>query len=149
LNYHDNSDIIDGTAEVTINTAGLFDLQTQGEVLAKVDYTGHAWVAWNPLDVGVDVHAVYSSWLEGDVHAHVWKGQGWQNKYAWLPNDEATHFAGSIAAEIGIDAGQAFSWAFIEIPPGISASASPSPSDSSAKVRGALPTSGVSRASLK
>jgi len=70
-----------------------------------------------PLDVGVDVHAWYSSWLDGDVHAHLWKGQGWQNKYSWLPNDNATHFAGSIAASIAIDAGQAFSWEFIEIPP--------------------------------
>jgi hypothetical protein len=117
VNYHDNSEIVDGTAKVTINTAGLFDLQTSGEVLAKVEYNGHAWVSWNPLDVGVDVHAWYSSWLEGDVHAHLWKGQGWQNKYNWLPNDNATHFAGSIAAGIDIDAGQAFSWYLIEVPP--------------------------------
>ena len=117
LEYHDNGNIVDGAGTVAINTAGLFDLQTSGEVLAKVDYNGHAWVSWNPLDVGVDVHAWYSSWLSGDVHAHLWKGQGWQNKYSWLPNDNATHFAGSIAASIEIDAGQAFSWEFIEIPP--------------------------------
>ncbi len=117
LEYHDNSNIVDGTGTVTINTGGLFDLQTSGEVLAKVDYNGHAWVAWNPLDVGVDVQAWYSNWLKGDVYAHLWKGQGWQNKYSWLPNDNATHFAGSIAASIEIDAGQAFSWEFIEIPP--------------------------------
>lgn len=117
LEYHDNSNVVDGAGTVTINTAGLFDLQTSGEVLAKVDYNGHAWVSWNPLDVGVDLEAWYSSWLKGDVHAHLWKGQGWQNKYHWLPNDNATHFAGSIAASIEIDAGQAFSWEFIEIPP--------------------------------
>jgi hypothetical protein len=117
LEYHDNGNIVDGAGQVTINTAGLFDLQTSGEVLAKVDYNGHAWVSWNPLDVGVDVQAWYSSWLTGNVHAHLWKGQGWQNKYHWLPNDNATHFAGSIAASIEIDAGQAFSWEFIEIPP--------------------------------
>jgi len=117
LEYHDNSNIVDGEGTVTINTAGLFELQTSGEVLAKVDYNGHAWVGWNPLDVGVDVSAWYSSWLKGNVKAHLWKGQGWQNKYSWLPNDNATHFAGSIAASIQIDTGQAFSWAFIEIPP--------------------------------
>ena len=70
LEYHDNSNLVDGAGTVTINTAGLFDLQTSGEVLAKVDYNGHAWVAWNPLDVGVDVHAWYSSWLQGQVHAY-------------------------------------------------------------------------------
>lgn len=117
LEYHDNSDVVDGAGTVTINTAGLFDLQTSGKVLAKVNYNGHAWVAWNPLDVGVDVKAWYGSWLQGNVHAHLWKGQGWQNKYHWLPNDNATHFAGSIAASINIKAGQAFSWAFIDIPP--------------------------------
>ncbi len=117
LEYHDNSNLVDGAGTVTINTAGLFDLQTSGEVLAKVDYNGHAWVAWNPLDVGVDMHAWYSSWLQGQVHAHLWKGQGWQNKYSWLPNNNETHFAGSITASIEIDAGQAFSWEFIEIPP--------------------------------
>ena len=64
-----------------INTDGLFDLQASGRVLEAVTYGGHAWVAWNPLDVGVDVTAKYSSWLTGQVHAHLWKGQGWQNKY--------------------------------------------------------------------
>ncbi len=117
LDYHDNSDIVDGTAKVRIDTAGLFDMQTSGDVLTKVDYNGHAWVSWNPLDVGVDVNATYSSWLSGKVHAHLWKGQGWQNKYSWLPNNNETHFAGSINAMIYIDQGQAFSWEFIDIPP--------------------------------
>ncbi len=92
-------------------------MQASGDVLTKVDYNGHAWVSWNPLDVGVDVFATYSSWLSGQVYAHLWKGQGWQNKYSWLPNDNETHFAGSINATIYIDQGQAFSWEFIEIPP--------------------------------
>jgi hypothetical protein len=147
LEYHDNSDIVDGAATVTINTAGLFDLQTSGEVLAKVDYVGHAWVSWNPLDVGVDVYAHYSSWLTGDVHAHLWKGQGWQNKYSWLPNDNATHFSGSISAKIQIDAGQAFSWEFIEVPPDITFITVAF--DSSAKARAARLMNGASRASSR
>ena len=117
LNYHDVSNNVTGVAQVTINTAGLFDLQTQGEVLKAITYDGHAWVAWNPLDIGIDVQAGYSWWLDGQVHAHLWKGQGWQHKYSWLPDDNQTHMAGSIAANISIEEGQAFSWWWIDIPP--------------------------------
>ncbi len=117
LNYHDVSNNVVGNAKVTINTAGLLDLQTKGEVLKAVTYDGHAWVAWNPLDVGIDVHADYSWWLEGQVYAHLWKGQGWQHKYSWLPDDSQTHLAGSIAANIVIEKGEAFSWWWIDIPP--------------------------------
>ena len=117
LNFHDASDAVDGEATVTLNTEGLFDIQAEGEVLAAVDYNGHAWVAWNPLDVGIDIEAWYSSWLHGQVKAHMWKGQGWQNKYNWLPDDGRTHITGSIAADIVIEKGQAFSWWFVDIPP--------------------------------
>ena len=118
VNYHDDGgSVVTGTASVTIDTAGLFDIQAHGKVVAQVDYQGHAWVAWNPLDVGVDVSASYHNWLTGKVHAHLWKGQGWQHRYNWLPDDSATHFAGSISAQIKIDKGQAFSFWFIDIPP--------------------------------
>ena len=117
MDYHDSGDIIDGSASVTLNTDGLFDVQASGKVIAKVDYNGHAWVSWNPLDVGVDLSAKYSSWLTGQVHAHLWQGQGWQHKYSWLPDNNETHFAGSISAQLKIEEGQAFSWWFIDIPP--------------------------------
>jgi hypothetical protein len=106
-----------GQAGVTMDTRGLFDLQAHGTVLEVVSYQGHAWVAWNPLDVGVDVTAWYSDWLSGQVHAHLWKGQGWQHQYSWLPNNDESHFAGSIDAAVHIGEGQAFSWWFIDIPP--------------------------------
>jgi hypothetical protein len=117
VGYHDSGDVVTGKATVILDTAGLFDIQATGKVVAQVDYSGHAWVAWNPLDVGVDVSASYHSWLTGQVHAHLWKGQGWQHRYNWLPDDSQTHFAGSIAAQIHISEGQAFSWWFIDIPP--------------------------------
>jgi hypothetical protein len=47
----------------------------------------------------------------------MWKGQGWQNKYNWLPDDGRTHITGSISADITIKKGQAFSWWFLDLPP--------------------------------
>ena len=33
----------------------------------------------------------------------MWKGQGWQHKYSWLPDNDETHFAGSISAQVRIE----------------------------------------------
>ncbi len=76
------------TGTVTIDTRGLFDLQTTGKVLGVVGYDGHIWVAWDPLDVGVDVGVDYlGGFITGRAYAHLWKGQGWQHKYSWLPDN--------------------------------------------------------------
>ncbi len=107
------------TGTVTIDTRGLFDLQTTGTVLGIVDYDGHVWVAWDPLDVGVDVGVNYwNGFITGQAYAHLWKGQGWQHKYSWLPdNPDETHFAGSINAQITLKKGMLFDWWFADIPP--------------------------------
>jgi hypothetical protein len=113
-----SGDLADGQGTVTIDTRGLFDLQTTGKVVGAVDYEGHLWVAWNPLDVGVDVQAWYlRPLLSGQVRAHLWRGQGWQHRYPWLPDNDETHFAGSINAELRIEKGMAFSWWWVDIPP--------------------------------
>ncbi len=121
LSYTIGPGVADGTASVRIDTRGLFDIQATGELLNAVEMGGHAWVAWNPLDLGVDVGAwlPYQNdhWLSGQVHAHVWQGRGWQGQYYWLPDDGETHFAGSIDATITIGEGDAFSWWWIDIPP--------------------------------
>ena len=120
--------ILDGTATVTIDTRGLFDIQAHGKILAFIDYSGHAWVSWNPLDVGVDI-GVYlpkqyddqghdAWWLRGAYHGHVWRGQGWQHRYNWLPDNNDTHVAASINADFKLSKGQIFSWWFLDVPPG-------------------------------
>ncbi len=110
------------TGDLTVDTRGLFDMQTTGKVLGLVTYDGHAWVAWNPLDVGVDVQvhlALLFTAMSGQVRVHAWQGQGWQNKYHWLPNDNAMHMAGGLEASFTIPQGAILSeWWAPDIPPG-------------------------------
>jgi len=119
--------ILDASATVTIDTRGLFDLQAEGRVLALVDFEGHLWVAWNPLDTGIDVSVYFPKkkddkgndawWIFGRARFHLWQGQGWQHKYSWLPDNDDMHFAGSIEARIDIKAGQIGKFWFIDLPP--------------------------------
>ena len=105
-----------GSGTVTIDTRGLFAFQGKGKVLGKVDADGKLWVAWNPLDIGFDISVSYGDWLKGFARAHMWKGQGWQNRYTWLPANNETHLAAQITATITIPKGAIFKWAFIKIP---------------------------------
>jgi hypothetical protein len=119
--------LVVATAQVTIDTRGLFDMQAKGRILATLDASGHAWVAWNPLDIGVDVGVYFpkqlddngnDAWLiRGQAHAHTWQGQGWQHKYNWLPDNGEQHLSASIVAELRIKKGQIFSWWFFDLPP--------------------------------
>lgn len=119
--------IIDASATVTIDTRGLFDLQAEGRVLAVVDLEGHLWVAWNPLDTGIDVSVYFPKkkddngkdawWIFGRARFHLWEGQGWQHKYKWLPDNGDMHFAGSIEAKIDIKQGQIGKFWYIDLPP--------------------------------
>jgi hypothetical protein len=116
------ADILDSTScQVTVDTRGLFDMQTSGNVLHAVGYYGHVWVAWNPLDVGVDVgvgleFAIIS--ITGRVYAHVWQGQGWQHHYSWLPDNSDMHLTGDFQASIEIKKGGILSeWWSPDIPP--------------------------------
>ncbi len=113
------AELVDGSGTVTIDTRGLFDLQTTGKVLGIVDYTGHVWVAWDPLDVGVEVTIDYlGGFITGQAYAHLWKGQGWQHKYSWLPdNPDELHFAGRLSASIQIKTGMMYEAWWISIPP--------------------------------
>ena len=119
--------ILDASATVTIDTRGLFDLQAEGRVLAVVDFEGHLWVAWNPLDTGIDVSVYFPKkkddkgndawWIFGRARFHLWQGQGWQHKYSWLPDNSDMHFAGSIEAKIDVKQGQIGKFWFIDLPP--------------------------------
>lgn len=112
-----NSNVIAGHGEVTIDTRGYFEFAGQAKLLGTVDADGKLWVAWNPMDIGFEVSVGYKEWLRGTARAHMWVGQGWLNKYSWLPNNNERHMAAQIGATIRIKKGQAFSWWFIDIPP--------------------------------
>ncbi|MCL4860663.1 MAG: fibronectin type III domain-containing protein [Caldilineaceae bacterium] len=89
--------------EVTIDTRGLFEFGGGGTVLGVVDADGRLWVAWSPLDTGFEINVRLGRWFRGFARAHMWQGQGWQNRYSWLPDNNEMHFAGEIGATITIE----------------------------------------------
>jgi len=108
---------VKGYGEVIIDTDGLFAFQGKAKILGKVDATGALWVAWNPLDIGFEMSLGYKDWLTGKARAHLWKGQGWQGRYQWLPDNDDVHIAAQIEATLQIKKGAVASWWFIDIPP--------------------------------
>lgn len=128
--------------QVTIDSRGLFDMQAHAgvQVFAGIGAAGdgHFWVAWSPLDLGfqtqecapsnfnpADFPVKYLSTnlckgnelFYGLFTAHMWQGQGWQHKYNWLPDDNATHMTASFQAQITIKAGMILDWTLVKIPP--------------------------------
>lgn len=106
-----------GHGEVIIDTRGLFAFQGTAKILSTVDADGKLWAAWNPLDIGFEMNVRVGDWLRGFARAHLWQGQGWQNRYTWLPDNNETHIAAQIGATLIIKQGAIFSWWFIDIPP--------------------------------
>jgi hypothetical protein len=123
---------------VTIDTRGLFDLQIHAGIAVSgvgVGVDGHFWVAWAPLDIGFEVQACVpksipdvlstnvdicdeSELLFGSLKLHLWQGQGWQNQYHWLPDDDSLHFTASFEARILISAGMIVDSGLLVLPPG-------------------------------
>jgi hypothetical protein len=126
---------------VTIDTRGLFDMQLQAGLKVVGGYgvgvDGHFWVAWAPLDLGFEVQACAPydegfdavNWplygkrckgnelLFGSLRAHIWQGQGWQNQYHWLPDNDDVHIAARYKVSINIAAGLILDWELVVIPP--------------------------------
>ncbi|MCA9972776.1 MAG: fibronectin type III domain-containing protein, partial [Anaerolineales bacterium] len=123
---------------VTIDSRGLFDVQVQtgvqvfSSIGAGVD--GHFWVAWSPLDLGFEVEGCipYNGFepvdfpsslcdgnelLYGMLRMHLWQGQGWQNAYDWLPDDDALHVASRFEARLTLAAGLIIDWGLVVLPP--------------------------------
>ncbi len=123
---------------VTIDSRGLFDVQVQtgvrvfANVGAGVD--GHFWVAWSPLDLGFEVEGCipYNGFnpesfasslcdgnelLYGMLRMHLWQGQGWQNAYPWLPDDDALHVAARFEARLTLASGIIAKWGPVVLPP--------------------------------
>ncbi|HYF61370.1 MAG TPA: hypothetical protein VD886_01065, partial [Herpetosiphonaceae bacterium] len=104
---------------VFIDTLGMFEFQGSGSLLSgALSVDGSLWVGWNPLDVGFSVEIKYLGWLKGFANAHMWKGQGFNHRYAWLPDDDETHITGEIGAELKIKQGAIFTTELLDMPPG-------------------------------
>ncbi|NJL33209.1 MAG: hypothetical protein HC893_04320 [Chloroflexaceae bacterium] len=125
---------------VTIDSRGLFDVQINAgiQVFAGigVGVDGHFWVAWSPLDIGFIVEACVpfdagfdaenfpstglcegNELLFGSFKAHMWQGQGWQNRYDWLPDDDAIHVTARFEARLQIPGGFILDWGLVKLPP--------------------------------
>ncbi|CAG0928930.1 hypothetical protein TFLX_01163 [Thermoflexales bacterium] len=111
-----------GIGTLTIDTRGMLDIQATGRVFGIMDTDAHLWVAWNPLDLGMNASGFMphkDNWiLHGSGHIHAWVGRGWQGKYAWLPDNNEFHFAASYRAEFKLAKGKLIDEYPIVIPPG-------------------------------
>ena len=114
----DGSLFNDGEGQVTINSAGMFDLQGSGNLIGYVRAdTLELQVAWNPLDILFQGEvSCCGNLIEGYMNMHGWMGKGWQNQYAWI-TDNKFHFTGSIGGRVGLETGDLINKKFFKIPP--------------------------------
>ena len=114
----DQSTLKNGKGKVTIDTRGLFQLQASGLIVGVLDANLLLQVAWNPLDVLLQADvSCCSALIKGQLRLHAWLGQGWQNKYDWLPDDDTFHFTGSIKASLSIPEGYVADVGPVKLPP--------------------------------
>jgi hypothetical protein len=100
-----------GYGQVTIDTRGMFRLQAGATIVTILDADLLLQVAWEPLDVLVKAQvSAYGGIISGALKLHAWVGQGWQNKYNWLPPNSDFHFAGSIEATLLIKEDLVIEW---------------------------------------
>ena len=46
----------------------------------------------------------------GRLRAHIWQGQGWQNQYHWLPDNDDVHIAARYEVSINLPKGIIVDW---------------------------------------
>ena len=119
--YSADCALTSGTASLTLNTAGLLSAQIiNGTLVGFMNYDGSATITWNPMSFSVNLHGWMDIWIlhgDGYLTASVWQGRGWQDQYYWLPDDNATHFAGGYEVTLTIEEGDILSvWWFPDIP---------------------------------
>ena len=109
----------DGRGTITLDTAGLMAIDAKGELVGNFNADFELNVAWNPLDLLLqgDVRYRNSDLIRGYLYLHAWRGQGWQNKYPWLPDDDAFHFTGEIGGQVAIPKGELIDAKLFKIPP--------------------------------
>jgi hypothetical protein len=114
----DGATVTGGTGRVLIDTRGLFELQVTATIVGILDADLLLRVAWNPLDVLLEAGvSCCGGLISGGLRMHAWIGQGWQNKYSWLPDNDDFHFAGSIEATLKIPEGYIGDVGIAELPP--------------------------------
>lgn len=114
----DGTTVSDGLGVVTIDTRGLFKLEASATIVGLLDAELLLQVAWNPLDLLFEAGvSCCGGLISGGLRMHAWIGQGWQNKYYWLPNNDDFHFTGSIQATLKIPKGYIADLGIMELPP--------------------------------
>ena len=113
----DGATVTRGSGKITIDTRGLFKLQAQAKLVGVFGADGALQVAWNPLDILLEVNVTLKDWFRGGLRMHMWRGQGFANAYPWLPDNNDMHFTGTIGAEITLKKGRIGKFWKIELPP--------------------------------
>jgi hypothetical protein len=95
--------IKNGKGQIIIDTRGAFDATVSALIVGVFDASVHLFVSWAPLDILVEAKvSAYDELISGALKLHAWVGQGWQNKYNWLPDNDEFHFTGFIKASLKI-----------------------------------------------
>ncbi len=107
----DGATLSDGFGTVLIDTAGLFSLTAGAKIVKALDANIHLQVAWQPLDILVEASITCCGGLiGGELYMHAWIGQGFQNKYPWLPDNNDFHFTGYIGAWLVVEKDYIIKW---------------------------------------
>ncbi len=99
-----------GIGQVTIDTRGMFAIQASATIVGVLNASLQLQVAWNPLDILFKAQVSAFGLITGKLKMHAWVGQGWQNKYSWLPANNDFHFTGSIEATLLIPEDYVIEW---------------------------------------
>lgn len=132
----DGTTITNGGGTIIIDTRGMFRLEggvlqeaceddepcigddgkPMADLVTVFSVDGTLQVAWNPLDILVEVSISYEDWITGFLRMHMWRGQGWQNAYHWLPDNDDFHFTGMIGATFLLKEGRIGEFFGVELP---------------------------------
>lgn len=107
----DGATLNDGFGTVLIDTAGMFQLTGGATLVGALNANLLLQVAWQPLDVLVNASITCCGGLiGGELYMHAWIGQGFQNKYPWLPDNNDFHFTGYVQAWLHIPEDYLIEW---------------------------------------
>ncbi|MFW6070299.1 MAG: fibronectin type III domain-containing protein, partial [bacterium] len=107
----DGATVSDGFGTVLIDTAGLFQLTAGAKIVQALDANIKLQVAWQPLDILIEASVTCCGGLiGGELYMHAWIGQGFQDKYHWLPDNDDFHFTGYIQAWLVLEEDYIVEW---------------------------------------